>query len=118
MRLRNADYLEQELSSFQKAAQERQQKAERSMKQERYREEELRILNGDDGEGDEPPKTKEVLNDEAGGEEEIEEAFARNSEVGASDVSSEHSFGGSDSFDEGSSEMTGSIDGGDSDSDF
>ena len=50
VRLRNKDYLEGELSAFKKLASERQKKAERSMKrmQKKFKEEELRILNGGD----------------------------------------------------------------------
>lgn len=50
VRLRNIDYLEGELSTFEALANERQKKADRSMKrmQKQFREEELRILNGDD----------------------------------------------------------------------
>lgn len=55
VRLRNVDYLEGELSSFKQEAIERQNKTERSMKrmQKKFREEEMRILNGcGDGESE------------------------------------------------------------------
>mmetsp|Transcript_34157 Transcript_34157/g.71907 ORF Transcript_34157/g.71907 Transcript_34157/m.71907 type:complete len:324 (+) Transcript_34157:231-1202(+) len=55
VRLRNVDYLEGELSSFAQASIERQTKAERSIRrmQKKFREEELRILNGGDDSGSE-----------------------------------------------------------------
>ena len=114
VRLRNKDYLEGELSAFKKLASERQKKAERSMKrmQKKFKEEELRILNGgDDYERESTPmsrrevQSREAANDN-GEASRMDASFASAASRGdnsfiesdASESPSEPSSGGGHSF--------------------
>ena len=110
VRLRNKDYLEGELSAFKKLASERQKKAERSMKrmQKKFKEEELRILNGgDDYERESTPMSRrEVQSRETDEASRMDASFASAASRGdnsfiesdASESPSEPSSGGGHSF--------------------